>query len=78
MQRTSGSLTARRASAAPALYSLFSLAPMLIIVVAITGCFLGEQRRAGISQQNSGLIGTDAAQVVEAMRARRADPGVLI
>jgi membrane protein len=56
-----------------AFYTLFSLAPLVIILVAIAGAVFGEEAARGeISSQIEGLIGTQAAEAVEeAVRSSR-------
>jgi membrane protein len=59
---------ALRLSAALAYYSVFSLAPLLIIAISIAGLLFGEDAaRGAIENQLSGMIGPDAAVVVEDM-----------
>lgn len=60
-------------SAALAFYTLFSIAPLLLIVVTISGSFLGEEIvRAEVISQMQRLVGQDAAELVgEAMRRSR-------
>jgi membrane protein len=51
--------------AALALYTLFSLAPMLLLVVMIAGAFLGEETvRETLVEQLSGLMGEQAGEGV--------------
>jgi membrane protein len=56
-----------------AFYTLFSLAPLLIIVITLTGVFFGEEAvRGEITAQIDQFIGPDAAGVVEeAVRSSR-------
>ena len=54
--------------AALSYYSLFSIAPLLLIVIGIAGLAFGEEAaRGAIFSQLQGLIGTDSAKAVEAM-----------
>ncbi len=55
-------------AAALSYYSAFSLSPLLIIMIAITGIFFGEEnaRNQIVAQVNS-LMGKDGAQVVDTM-----------
>jgi membrane protein len=54
--------------AALAYYTLFSLAPMLLIVIAIAGMLFGaEAARGEIMTQLGGLIGPDGAQAVQGL-----------
>lgn len=65
-----------RRGAALAFYTVFSLAPILIIAIAIAGLFFGEQAARGeIVAQVSGLIGPDGAHAVQAMIENAARPG---
>lgn len=74
---------AHRASskgAALALYTLFSLAPMLILVVAIAGFFFGEDTvRDLLLQQMSGLMGAQGGEAVRTILAgaQREDAGLI-
>ena len=55
-------------SAALAYYTLFSLAPLMVISIAIAGLVFGDDAaRGAIVDQIQGLIGTDAAHGVQAM-----------
>lgn len=59
---------ARRISAALAYYSVFSLAPLLLIAVAVAGIVFGEQAAQGaIEEKLEGAIGRDSAVAVEEM-----------
>ena len=62
-----------QASAALAFYTLFSMAPLLIIVISLTGIFFGDQAvRGEVAAQLEGMIGADAAELVqEAVRRSR-------
>ncbi|MGB3535816.1 MAG: YihY/virulence factor BrkB family protein [Microcoleaceae cyanobacterium] len=52
-------------AAALAYYMLFSIAPMLIIVIAVVGFIVGESvARQEVIEQMEGLIGADAAESV--------------
>ena len=74
---------AHRASskgAALALYTLFSLAPMLILVVTIAGFFFGEDTvRDLLLQQMSGLMGEQGGEAVRTILAgaQRKDAGLV-
>jgi membrane protein len=55
-----------RLGAALSYYTVFSIAPVLIVAIAIAGIFLGHQAAQGkIVEQLSGLLGTDAAQMLQ-------------
>mgnify|MGYP002777906972 CR=1 FL=1 len=57
---------ASRLAAALAYYTVFSLAPMLIIAIAIAGAVFGEEAARGeIVAQIQGLVGRDGAQFIE-------------
>jgi membrane protein len=67
---------ATRLGAALAYYSVFSLAPLLIIAISIAGAFFGEEAaRGAIQGQIAGAIGSDAAKGLEEMieGARKSD-----
>lgn len=56
--------------AALALYTLFSLAPMLILVVTLAGLFFGADTvRELLVQQISGLMGSESGGAIETMLA---------
>ena len=56
--------------AALALYTLFSLAPMLLLVVTIAGLFFGEETvRSQLLQQMSGLVGQQGGEAVRIILA---------
>jgi len=66
--------------AALAYYALFSIAPLLLIVIGVAGFFFGAQAARGeLFQQIAGLIGPDAAHAVEGLvaNARKPESGVL-
>jgi membrane protein len=53
-------------AAALAYYTVFSLAPLLIIVIAIAGAVFGEQAAKGeLVAQIQGLIGKDGAELIQ-------------
>ncbi|MBH8561868.1 YihY/virulence factor BrkB family protein [Nostoc sp. CENA67] len=57
---------ASRLAAALAYYTVFSIAPLLIIVIAIAGAVFGEEAARGeIFRQIQGLVGTDGAIFIE-------------
>jgi membrane protein len=59
---------APRMGAALAYYTIFSLAPLLIIAVAIAGLAFGMQAAQGeIAGQIQGLVGRDGAKAIQAM-----------
>lgn len=59
---------APRLAAALAYYTVFSIAPLLVIVIAIAGLVFGaEAARGAISQQIQGLVGQTGAEAIEQM-----------
>src|ERR1700680_3036035 len=59
---------APRLGAALAFYTLFSLAPVLIVAVSVVGLVFGEKAAQGeIVQQFQGLMGTQGASAIEAI-----------
>jgi uncharacterized BrkB/YihY/UPF0761 family membrane protein len=59
---------APRKGAALAFYTVFSLAPVLIITIAVAGFFLGEEAARGeIVAQIQGLMGRAAAEAIESI-----------
>jgi len=65
-----------RLAAALAFYTVFSLAPLLIIVIAVAGVFFGKEAVEGqIVGQIQGLVGQPGAAAIEAMVANAAKPG---
>ena len=66
--------------AALSYYALFSIAPLLLIVIGVAGYFFGEQAARGeIYGEIAALIGPDGAHAVEGLvaAARRPQSGVL-
>jgi membrane protein len=64
---------APRKSAALAYYTMFSLAPVLVLAIAIAGFFFGEEAvRGEIVDEARGLLGTDGAVAIQAMIASAA------
>lgn len=61
--------------AALAYYTLFSLAPLLLLVIAVAGLVFGaEAARGQIVAQLSGMIGTEGATAVEALLKSASEP----
>src|SRR5262252_5105879 len=55
-------------AAALACYTVFSIAPLLIIAVAVAGFFFGEDAvRGDVSRELEGLIGSAGAKVIQDM-----------
>jgi membrane protein len=56
--------------AALAYYTMFSIAPLLLIVISVAGLFFGEQAARGeILDQLKGLMGVEGAHAVQALLA---------
>jgi membrane protein len=65
-------------AAALAYYTVFSLAPLLVIAIAIAGAFFGEEAaRQEIAGQIQGMVGKDGAEAIQTMiqNAHRPDSG---
>ncbi len=66
---------ASRLAASLAFYTLLSLAPLLVIVVAVAGAVLGpEAARGQLAAELGGVMGLDAAKAVEAVLASSRSP----
>jgi len=66
---------APRKGAALAFYTVFSLAPILVIAIAVAGFFFGEEAARGeIVDQSRGLIGAEGAHAVEQLIQNAARP----
>ncbi len=66
---------APRLRAALAYYTVFSLAPLLVIVIAIVGFFFGQDAATGqIAGQIESTVGEDTAKIVETMVASANKP----
>jgi membrane protein len=66
---------ASRLAASLAFYTLLSLAPLLVIVVAIAGAVLGpEAARGQLAAELGGVMGLEAAKAVEAVLASARSP----
>ena len=62
--------------AALAFYTLFSMAPILILAIAAAGYFFGAAAaRDEIFAQVEGLVGTNGARTIQALLAGARDPG---
>lgn len=67
--------SASRYGAALAYYTLFALAPVLLLVIAIAGLWFGEEAvRGEIVTQISGLIGRDGALAIQGILQRASEP----
>jgi len=63
-------------AAALSYYTLLSMAPLLLLVVAIAGAVFGQQAARGeLVSQIQGQLGQAGAQVVQTILARAAGPG---
>src|SRR5712664_4534557 len=63
-------------AAALAYYTIFSIAPLLIIAVAVAGfVFGGDAVRGDIHRELEGLIGANGAKVIEDMMVSASKPG---
>jgi membrane protein len=61
--------------AAIAFYTVTSLAPLLLLVIAIAGLAIGRDvARAGVIDQLSGLVGPQGADLIKSIVARSSDP----
>ncbi len=61
--------------AALAFYTLFSLAPILILAIAVAGYFFGDEAAQGqIIKQIQSLVGHNGAQAIQALLAAARDP----
>jgi membrane protein len=66
---------APRLAAALAYYTAFSLAPLLVIAIAIAGLIFGQEAARGqIVGQISGLVGQDGGEAIETMIAGASKP----
>jgi len=62
--------------AALAYYTVFSIAPLLLIVISIAGLVFGEEAARGeIVTQLQGLMGADAAKAIEGLLESVSQPG---
>jgi membrane protein len=62
--------------AALSYYTVFSLAPVLLIVVSVTGLVFGEEAARGeVFEQIAGLVGAESAQAIEQMLSALRKPG---
>jgi membrane protein len=61
--------------AAIAFYTVTSLAPLLLIVIAIAGLVIGQDAaRNGVIDQFRGLVGPEGADLIKSIVARSSDP----
>jgi len=67
---------AARLAAALAYYTLLSLAPLLVIAIALAGLFFGEEAARGhIALEVGSVVGVKAGQAIEAIVASARTPG---
>jgi membrane protein len=66
---------ASRLAASLALYTLLSIAPLLVIAISIAGLVLGDEAARGqISDQIAGIVGPQAGQAIESLVANARTP----
>ncbi len=66
---------ASRLAAALSYYTIFSIAPLLIIVIAIAGAVFGEDAATGaVKHQLEGLVGPDGAGVIQTAIQKANEP----
>jgi membrane protein len=66
---------APRLGAALSYYTIFALAPVLVVVIAVAGFFLGPEAAQGrLNQQLEDLFGAQAAGVVQTMLVKAGEP----
>ena len=64
-----------RLGAALAYYSLFALAPLLVVVISVAGLAFGEEAaRSQVVRQIDGLLGKEGAEAVQAMIIAAREP----
>jgi membrane protein len=62
---------APRLGAALSYYTIFALAPLLLVVIAVAGLVFGREAAQGqLLAQISGIVGTDAGQAIQSMIAK--------
>lgn len=65
-----------RHAAALAYFTIFSIAPVLVIIIAVAGFVLGEQAvQNEIAGQIEGVVGSDAANMIQTMIASASQTG---
>src|SRR5215207_6655772 len=67
---------ASRLSAALAYYTIFSLAPMLLIIIAVTGFFFGQREivQTQVMNQIEGLVGAEGKAFVSDLLISASNP----
>ena len=67
---------AMKLSAALALYTILSLAPLMVISIKVIGKVMGSEAATGqVARQMEGLIGSAGAQAIQDMVANASKPG---
>lgn len=67
---------AARLGASLSYYTIFSLAPVLLMVIAVAGLVLGKDAAQGkIVEQLGGLLGTSSAEAIQTMLQKANHPG---
>jgi len=70
---------ATRLAAALAFYTIFSVAPLLIVVIAIAGLVFGREAAQGqIVNQIEGLVGRDGAEIIQSIVENARKPSASI
>src|SRR5687768_9883539 len=65
---------APRLGAALSYYTAFSLAPVLLVITAVAGIFLGAEAAQGrLTDELTGLLGEEAGKVVQTMLAKASE-----
>ncbi len=68
-------MTTRPACAALAYYTVFSVAPLLLIVISVAGIVFGDEAaRGAVVGQIGGLVGDEGAKAIEAMLVSLRNP----
>ena len=66
---------APRMGAALSYYTVFSLAPLLVVIIAVAGFFFGEDAARGrIVEQLTGTLGREGAELVQTMIQKASEP----
>ena len=61
--------------AAIAFYTVTSLAPLLLLVIALAGLVIGnDAARSGVIDEFAGLVGPEGADLIKSIVARSSDP----
>jgi membrane protein len=65
----------QRMGAALSYYTVFSLAPLLVVIIAVAGFFFGEDAARGrIVEQLTGTLGRQGAELVQTMIQKASEP----